>query len=169
MNFKKAFISELKPAHYNPRKDLQPNDPEYQAIKRSIEEFGYVDPIIVNSDYTVIGGHQRLKVLKELGQAQIDVVVVDIPKEKEKALNVALNKISGDWDQERLAVLLQEIKTDGMLEFTGFDDKEFDQLLQRYKDTFNKQPVLLDGEVVVLQLSGTKKGINSGKRGKAKV
>jgi len=125
MKFKKVFLTEVKPARYNPRKDLKPDDPEYQHIKKSIEEFGYVDPIIINSDYTVIGGHQRLKVLKELGTAQIDVVIVDIPKNKEKALNVALNKIRGDWDQERLAVLLQEIKADGMLEFTGFDDKEF--------------------------------------------
>ena len=129
MNFKKVFISELKPAAYNPRKDLQPSDPEYQHIKKSIEEFGYVDPVIVNADYTVIGGHQRLKVLKELGHAQIDVVVVDIPKDKEKALNVALNKITGEWDDARLVSLLQEIKADGMLEFTGFDEAEFDKLL----------------------------------------
>ena len=129
MNFKKVFISELSPAKYNPRKDLQSSDPEYQRIKKSIEEFGYVDPIIVNSDYTVIGGHQRLKVLKELGHAQIDVVVVDIPKNKEKALNVALNKITGEWDDARLVSLLHEIKADGMLEFTGFDDAEFQSLL----------------------------------------
>ena len=135
MDFKKAFISELKPARYNPRKDLQPSDPEYQRIKKSIEEFGYVDPIIVNADYTVIGGHQRLKVLKELGQAQIDVVVVDIPKDKEKALNVALNKISGEWDTQRLTELLGEIKADGLLELTGFDEKEFDQMLRElHKD-----------------------------------
>jgi len=135
MNFKKVFISELSPAKYNPRKDLVSSDPEYQRIKRSIEEFGYVDPIIVNSDYTVIGGHQRLKVLKELGHAQIDVVVVDIPKDKEKALNVALNKITGEWDDARLVSLLQEIKADGLLEFTGFDEKEFDGLLRElHKD-----------------------------------
>ena len=125
VNFKKVFISELSPAKYNPRKDLQSSDPEYQRIKKSIEEFGYVDPVIVNADYTVIGGHQRIKVLKELGHAQIDVVVVDIPKSKEKALNVALNKITGEWDDARLVSLLQEIKAEGMLEFTGFDDKEF--------------------------------------------
>jgi len=125
MEFKKVFISELKPAKYNPRKDLQPNDQEYQRIKRSIEEFGYVDPVIINSDNTVIGGHQRLKVLKELGNAQIDVVQIDIPKNKEKALNVALNKISGEWDIDRLTVLLGELKTEGLLEITGFDEKEF--------------------------------------------
>jgi len=125
MEFKKVFISELKPAKYNPRKDLQPNDLEYQRIKRSIEEFGYVDPVIINSDNTVIGGHQRLKVLKELGHAEIDVVVIDIPKNKEKALNVALNKISGEWDMDRLTVLLGDLKTAGLLEITGFDEKEF--------------------------------------------
>jgi hypothetical protein len=125
MEFKKVFISELKPAKYNPRKDLQPNDPEYQRIKRSIEEFGYVDPVIINSDNTVIGGHQRVKVLKELGNTQIDVIQIEIPKNKEKALNVALNKISGEWDMDRLTVLLDELKNDGLLDITGFDEKEF--------------------------------------------
>lgn len=136
MDFKKAFISELSPAKYNPRKDLTDKDPEYQRIKRSIEEFGYVDPVIVNADYTVIGGHQRLKVLKELGHAQIDVVVVDIPKDKEKALNIALNKISGEWDTQRLTDLLGELKADGMdISITGFDEKEFDGLLRElHKD-----------------------------------
>ena len=136
MNFKKVFISELSPAKYNPRKDLISTDPEYQRIKRSIEEFGYVDPIIINSDYTVIGGHQRLKVMRELGHAQIDVVVVDIPKDKEKALNIALNKITGEWDTQRLTDLLGELKADGMdISITGFDEKEFDQLLRElHKD-----------------------------------
>ena len=136
MNFKKVFISELSPAKYNPRKDLVSSDPEYQRIKRSIEEFGYVDPIIINSDYTVIGGHQRLKVMRELGHAQIDVVVVDIPEDKEKALNIALNKITGEWDTQRLTDLLGELKADGMdISITGFDEKEFDQLLRElHKD-----------------------------------
>jgi len=131
MNFKQVLLSELKPAKYNPRKDLQPSDPEYQHIKKSIEEFGYVDPVIVNSDYTVIGGHQRLKVLKDLGMAQIDVVVVDIPKIKEKALNVALNKITGEWDTQRLTDLLGELKAEGMdISITGFDEAGFNQMVE---------------------------------------
>ena len=136
MDFKKAFISELSPAKYNPRKDLTDKDPEYQHIKKSIEEFGYVDPVIVNSDYTVIGGHQRLKVLKELGHSQIDVVVVDIPKIKEKALNIALNKITGEWDTQRLTGLLGELKAENFdISITGFDEKEFDGLLRElHKD-----------------------------------
>ena len=67
MDIQKINIQKLKPAKYNPRIDLQPGDKEYQKIKKSIETFGYVEPIIVNKDMTVIGGHQRLKVLKELG------------------------------------------------------------------------------------------------------
>ena len=134
MAFKKINISELHAAPYNPRKDLQPDDPEYQQIKRSIEEFGYVDPVIINRDRTVIGGHQRLKVLRELGQEKIAVVEINLPKNKEKALNVALNKISGSWDNERLAVLLDELKTEGMLAVTGFDEKEFEKLKEQLKN-----------------------------------
>lgn len=129
MEFKKVHISDLKPAEYNPRKDLKPNDPEYQRIKRSMEEFGYVDPIIINKDFTVIGGHQRLKVLQEQGETVIDVVVVDIPKTKEKALNVALNKITGDWDFQQLSIVLSELKEENFdIEITGFSDKELKEI-----------------------------------------
>lgn len=93
-------IADLKPAEYNPRKSLQPGDPEYESLKRSIETFGYVDPIIVNKDGTVIGGHQRLSVLVDLGYTEADVAVVDLSKHDEKALNIALNKISGEWDED---------------------------------------------------------------------
>ena len=67
MEWKVLSIGQLKPAAYNPRKQLKPGDKEYEKIKHSIQEFGYVEPIIVNYDMTVIGGHQRLTVLKELG------------------------------------------------------------------------------------------------------
>ena len=60
-------LADLKAAEYNPRKALTPDDAEYQKIRRSIEEFGYVDPIIINEDGTIIGGHQRATVLKDLG------------------------------------------------------------------------------------------------------
>ena len=102
MVFEKRQLSKLKPAKYNPRKKLTPDDAEYQKIKRSIEHFGYVDPIIINSDGTIIGGHQRHTVLKDLGYTEADVVVVDLSKEDEKALNVALNRITGEWDETLL-------------------------------------------------------------------
>lgn len=89
-------LVDLKAAEYNPRKALTPDDAEYQKIRRSIEEFGYVDPIIINEDGTIIGGHQRATVLKDLGYQEVDVVVVALDKQREKALNIALNKITGD-------------------------------------------------------------------------
>lgn len=131
MNIQKINIEKLKAAEYNPRKDLKPEDEEYQKIKRSILEFGYVAPIIVNADMTVIGGHQRLKVLKELGYKEVECNIVDLDKTKEKALNIALNKITGEWDNSKLEELLAELKeTDIDMDMTGFTFDEVDNILK---------------------------------------
>ena len=131
MNIEKRTIKDLKPAEYNPRKALTPADAEYQKIKRSIETFGYIDPIIINKDGTIIGGHQRYSVLSELGYTELDVVVLDLSKEDEKALNVALNKISGEWDELKLKDLLVELDLgDYDISLTGFDDKELEELVE---------------------------------------
>ena len=131
MNIQKINIEKLKAAEYNPRKDLKPEDEEYQKIKKSILEFGYVAPIIVNSDMTVIGGHQRLKVLKELGYTEIECNIVDLDKAKEKALNIALNKISGEWDNAKLEELLAELKNEDIdMDITGFSFDEVDNILK---------------------------------------
>ena len=100
-------MTELKPAAYNPRKKLKPGDKEYEKIKNSIQEFGFADPLVVNADMTVIGGHQRLTVAKELGYTEVPCAVVDVDKTREKALNIALNKITSVWDEKMLAELLQ--------------------------------------------------------------
>ena len=131
MNIQKINILKLKPSEYNPRKDLKPEDEEYKKIKNSILEFGYVSPIIINSDMTVIGGHQRLKVLKELGYEQIQCIIVNLDKNKEKALNLALNKISGEWDDEKLEQILAELKeTDIDMNITGFSNDEIYDILK---------------------------------------
>jgi DNA modification methylase len=129
MQFEKVTLNQLIYANYNPRKALQPGDSEFEKIRRSIEEFGYVDPIIVNKDYTIIGGHQRVTVLKALGYHEVDVVIVEVDKIKEKALNIALNKISGEWQMDKLKELLLELESQIGLGITGFDDDEFKQLL----------------------------------------
>lgn len=128
MEFKSININELKPAEYNPRIDLQPGDKEFEKIRKSIEEFGYVDPVIINKDGTIVGGHQRYKVLKDMGYTEIQCIVIDVDKEKEKALNIALNKISGDWDKNKLKVLLSELQGVGLAEITGFDLAELGML-----------------------------------------
>ena len=85
-------IDKLVPADYNPRKDLKPGDPEYEKLKRSLSEFGYVEPVIWNKTTGhVVGGHQRLKVLIDTGVAEVECVVVEMGEEKEKARNGALN------------------------------------------------------------------------------
>lgn len=123
-------IGDLKPAEYNPRKKLRPGDEEYERLKRSIQTFGYVDPVIVNADGTVIGGHQRLFVLQDLGYTEVDVSVVDLNKADEKALNIALNKISGEWDEEKLAAIFNEMNLEGYdATVTGFEKDEISDIL----------------------------------------
>ena len=129
MEFKKLKIDTLIPASYNPRKALKPGDPEFEKIKNSITEFGYVDPIIVNSDMTIIGGHQRWSVLKALGYDEVDCVVIEIDKTKEKALNIALNKVTGEWNKELLADLIKDLQSlDYDVSMTGFEPPEIDEL-----------------------------------------
>ena len=124
-------VDKLVPADYNPRKDLKPGDPEYEKLKRSIAEFGYVEPVIWNKTTGhVVGGHQRLKVLIDSGVTEVECVVVEMSEEKEKALNVALNKISGEWDKEKLFLLISDLQlADFDVSLTGFDAVEIDKLL----------------------------------------
>lgn len=163
MNIQKININDLIPATYNPRKDLHPDDEEYQKIKKSLTEFGCVEPIIVNSDMTVIGGHQRLKVLKELGYEEVECVILDLDKNKEKALNIALNKITGEWDNTKLEELLAELnETDIDMNTTGFSFDEIDDILKdsigSKEDDFDveqalneiEEPVCKPGDVWIL-------------------
>lgn len=141
MKIDRLPIDKLRAADYNPRKDLTPDDAEYQKLKRSIEHFGYVEPVIVN-DRTglVVGGHQRLKVLKDLGYTDIEVVHVDLDSNDEKALNIALNKISGQWDADKLEDILRELNLadDFDVELSGFDLGELDTLFNGSVDETKK-------------------------------
>lgn len=132
MQIEKKNTAELLPADYNPRKDLKPGDPEYDKLKRSIEQFGYVEPVIWNKvTGRVVGGHQRLKVLIDMGITEVECVVVEMDAEKEKALNIALNKISGEWDKEKLALLIADLQgADFDVSLTGFDPAELDALFK---------------------------------------
>lgn len=125
-------VSQLKYAPYNPRKI---NKKEKEKLKRSIEEFGYIEPIVWNR-YTghVVGGNQRLAVLKELGVEEVEAVVVELDLDKEKALNLALNRISGTWDFEKLQGILNELDSI-MKEMSGFDEQEINRILGIWEDS----------------------------------
>lgn len=126
MNISNIPIGNLNPAVYNPRRISREM---LQSLKNNIKEFGLVDPVIVNKDMTIIGGHQRFKACLELGFKEVPCVVLDLSKSKEKALNLALNKITGEWDRNKLERLLKDIE-EVDLSFTGFDSEELDKFLQ---------------------------------------
>lgn len=127
-------IDELHESVFNPRIKLEKSSKEYQQIADSIQEFGFVEPLVVNEpNMCIIGGHQRLQVLKDSGVTQVECVMInETNPEREKALCVALNKIKGDWDMEKLAYLLGDDEVSAFP--TGFDEGEVD--LEKYlKDT----------------------------------
>lgn len=101
-------IAELNPAKYNPRIALEPGMPEWEKLKNSIEQFGNVEPIVWNKRTgNVVGGHQRLAVLKSMGYETVPCSVVDLDEDEEKLLNIALNKIKGQWDYDKLEDILK--------------------------------------------------------------
>ena len=126
MEIVKVDINELISPEYNPR---QITDDEMEKLKNSINEFGYIAPIIVNKHNNhIIGGNQRYEALKSLGYTNVDVVFVDEPdSNREKALNIALNKISGEWDFVKLADIIDELElNDFDIPLTGFDEQELE-------------------------------------------
>lgn len=151
----KIKIKDLKPAEYNPRKI---DDGELLKLENSVKEFGFVSPIIINlNNNHIIGGHQRYKVISEMtdelnliklgdiGLAFMDDDIEIKDEEHEKALNIALNKIQGKWDIDKLLELLEDLEMDEMdVELTGFEQGEILELELiseiEYRDAENEQP-----------------------------
>ena len=118
-------IETLVPAEYNPRTVLRPRDPAYRKLKKSLSEFGLVEPLVWNANTgRVVGGHARLRILRELGATTVPVSVVYLTEPREKALNILLNnhEAQGRFDRVKLAAILSELQTLPELELTGFDD-----------------------------------------------
>ena len=134
MKVEKISINKLKPAGYNPR---QISKKQYNDLKQSIEKFGLVDPIIINKDFTVIGGHQRLKVCKELNYKEIDCVALFLTKEEEIELNIRLNKSGGDWDFD----LLSNFEIEELKEW-GFKEIELGLNIDKIDDETNDDVVI---------------------------
>ena len=132
MKTKVFRLDEISPAEYNPRKDLKPGDAQYEAIRHSIEAYGFVEPLVVNvrdGKNVLVGGHQRYKILMAAGEKETEAVVVDLDEQQEKALNLALNKIDGEWDTAKLGDLLSEIGEDDAVQI-GFSHEEYEDLLR---------------------------------------
>lgn len=147
MEIVKMKLQDLKPADYNQRIELTAGMDEYEKLKQSILEFGFVDPPIFNKRTgNLVGGHQRVAVAKDLGLCEeIEVSMVDLPLDKEKALNVALNKISGHWDDDKLALLLKELDAD-VLDLSGFIEEEIQDVIEQYDMKLDMENEAIDDE-----------------------
>ena len=135
MEIRKIKVSVIKPAAYNPRLDLKPGDAEYEKLKSCMTDFGCVEVLVWNERTgNLVSGHQRLKILIEQGVEVVDVSVVDLPIEREKVLNIALNRIKGDWDKDKLAVLIDELSQLPEMDIgvTGFEAAEISTILDGY-------------------------------------
>lgn len=136
MIVKKIKISDIQPADYNPR--LRGVIDE--QLDKSLDEFGVLEPLVVNSrehaDFTdhtptIIGGHQRYYALQRRGDEEADVVWVNLDPIAEKKANLALNKITGAWDDKKLFDLMAEFEDAGIdIEATGFSEEETDKILR---------------------------------------
>ena len=120
MQIETVKITELISPDYNPR-HITPEAME--SLKKSIDEFGYIDPIIVNRvNNHIVGGNQRYECLKALGYTEIDVIFIEEPDiNREKAINIRLNNSSGDWDIGKLDTIFEDLEIKGFdLTLTGF-------------------------------------------------
>lgn len=145
-------IDEMERATYNPRVDLMPGDEEFQYLEESMRRFGQVLPIVWNQRTNrVVGGHQRLSVLEYWGETETEVSVVDLDETKEKQLNLALNKITGSWDNEKLRSVLKELGDDAL--GIGFSEAEIDALE-------NDLAAALDSNFLQEELSGIEETFN---------
>lgn len=141
-------IADMERATYNPRVELQPGDAEYETLKRSLEQFGMVEPVVWNERTNrVVGGHQRLTVEAALGHEEVDVSVVDLDEIKEKELNIALNKIGGRWDTEKLGAVF-DILGDRALE-TGFTQPEIDEVQAKLEQLIDQG--MIDQELAQIE------------------
>lgn len=138
MEIKQILISALNPAGYNPRKI---SEKELDRLKNSITEFGFVEPIVVNQDMTIIGGHQRVKAAAELGMIDIPCSVVDLSKEQELLLNLILNKVGGEWEEGLLAHILQGLNKEDR-NAAGFDEDEITKLLDKLVEQEEKDDLI---------------------------
>lgn len=136
-------IADLHRAEYNPRVDLQPGDEEYETIKKSLQSYGLVQPVVWNKrTNTVVAGHQRLTVMQDLGETEVAVSVVDLDNIQEKQLNIAMNKVSGEWDDRKLSEILAELGAEA--QDTGFTLPEIEVLQNELQSFFDDEPEVPD-------------------------
>lgn len=129
MNIEMMSIENIHPYERNPRK----NDKAVDRVARSLKEFGFQQPIVVDKNMTIVVGHTRYKAARQLNMTQVPVVVADITEEKLQAYRIADNKLNelADWDDELLFGELSEIVARGDEQLTGFNADEINDIMNR--------------------------------------
>lgn len=127
-------IADIHAAEYNPR---EISDHDFASLKASLKEFGFLQPVVINKDNVIIGGHMRVRAWKDLGNTEVPCVRVDLPKDREKLLNIALNRISGQWDMEKLGEMVYKLSVESQedMRLTGLDEVEVSGLLDSVMET----------------------------------
>lgn len=154
MKIENIEVKKLKLATYNPRRI---SDKELKKLVTSIEEHGFIQPVLINKNYTIIGGHQRVKAAKQLNLDTVPCVIIDVSKDKEKEINLALNRISGDWEETALKDLLEELEKAGRLYATGFESRELERLQFKQGNKLNRK-LIQDFIVPPFSIFDTKQG-----------
>ena len=147
MELEKVKIEQLEPAAYNPR---QISTKDFKSLKESITKFGLVDPIIINKCYTIIGGHQRYKICKDLDYKEIGCIILDLNKEQERELNIRLNKNTGEFDMD---ILANEFDIDELTDW-GFKHIDLDVNIDKIVEEDNSATITIkeDDEIKAQEL-----------------
>lgn len=141
LQYKTVPIKGLRPAPYNPRIDLKPGDPRYEGIRASLEQYGQVQPLVYTDKRRyILGGAQRLKIMRDMGFTEVHVVIMNFKSlDQEKAFNMALNKVGGAWDIDKLALLKDEGVFDSDF-FTGFSEEEVEEFTKTHPEEDPLEP-----------------------------
>lgn len=152
MRVEKRKVSELKEYPGNPRW-ITPT--QMNHLRESIQEFGLVVPLVINTKNEVIGGNQRLKVLKELGVEEVECIVVDLPKAEEKKLNLALNRIHGEWKVDALLNFVADLEIQD-LAMAGFEKVELEVFRKMREDFEDFEKLSYDFKLITVIVAYTK-------------
>lgn len=149
INMQEMELNSINVAHYNPRKDLKAGDKAYERLKSSILTYGYIDPLIYNKRTgRLVGGHQRLKIMRDIGVDKVQVSVVDLDELQEKDLNIRLNRVQGEFKNDALAEVLQELEKESFdLDDIGFNDDEFQDLIRDIEVDNKRNASFLDNMI----------------------
>jgi ParB-like chromosome segregation protein Spo0J len=138
-------LAGITPADYNPRSI---SAEALGRLTKSVAEFGNLSPVTLNvRTGNLVGGHQRVKCLLAMGHKETDVWCVDLPPEKEKAANLTLNNLAGEWNEDGLADILRGLREGGVdLDVTGFSDTRLEEILGEFNANDADMPDLKQGD-----------------------